>query len=1075
MRTFFGAPQDALLYGTLGVLGVVVLALGITLVRQPLLARLALRNLPRRPGLAVLITLGLTLGTIILSTAFTTGDTMAFAIRSVVAGALGSADEVVFVPSDQRENGFDVAQAIASGTLLAQMSAYMPQSDTDRVVQLLANDPSVAAVVPADLEQAAVAGNDTAFQAEVVVLGVPPDVVDGQGLIDAPDGTPLPLASLAPDEVYVNSEAASSLGLKAGDTAHLYGLSSPGSDQVVQVRAVARLGDLGGGQATVFLPLSRLQEMDGHTDDVNQVLILNSGTPSQRLQESWPVVVTLRNGLLDPSAAQRLYQVLATPTARQTIETAAARSNGAQADKLRQLAATLTVGEPTPAFTALVQDPDVIGPLAALIPGGRQARRSGPLSVAGGARFSALDVQQIAQDQADQWGSAFTNLFVVLGLFSLASGVLLIVLIFSLLALARRGELAVMRALGGRRRDVVLLVAVEGGLYSLISGVFGLVGGVALAYGLISFASALVAQYGFRLQPTVQPGSVVISYALGVLLTFVSVTVTAWRSSRLSITRAIRDLPEPPNPRPGVRWLIGGLLPLVVGAVLIPVGVQRGLSLGYAGGVVLALIGCALVGRWVVRRLGARGWAERALFSLAGAALIGWWLVPPVVLRALHVPVFPPTLELSFLSGLSMLLGAVWLIAYNMGLLRALRGRVPLWRVSVAYLAVHRFRTGLTLAMFGLVVLSLTLGTTLLSVTAQAYGDPVVATGGWDVRGRLDGPPRDVQPDLAQSPAAATAQVSAIGATGVVPVRAIQLGTSAPAIWQPTNVTVVDQGFTQGPNTPLVASSGDPGSAWQTLTQHPGTAIVGAGLLQTANGFRVSAQQGQAFRPVTLWVRDARGIQTAIRLQVIGLADARGPFGSAILAGDETFAAWPAPTEATYDFSVAPNASVEDVTAALNVAVPGLQAIPIRQDLRLVEGLRGLLQMILDGFMGIGLLAGVVALGVISLHAVVERRAQMGLLRSLGFAARSVGLGLMLESGVVALLGSLIGVGVGLAVARGTVEILAQRSPELQLAIPWGQLGVIVLAALVASLLMIVLPARQAARVAPAQALREGV
>ncbi len=80
-------------------MAVVLIGLAVVAVSRPLLVRLALRNLPRRPGFAALITLGLTLGTIILSTAFTTGDTMSLSVRTVVAGALGTADEVVFVPS----------------------------------------------------------------------------------------------------------------------------------------------------------------------------------------------------------------------------------------------------------------------------------------------------------------------------------------------------------------------------------------------------------------------------------------------------------------------------------------------------------------------------------------------------------------------------------------------------------------------------------------------------------------------------------------------------------------------------------------------------------------------------------------------------------------------------------------------------------------------------------------------------------------------------------------------------------------------------------------------------------------
>ena len=45
-------------------------------------------------------------------------------------------------------------------------------------------------------------------------------------------------------------------------------------------------------------------------------------------------------------------------------------------------------------------------------------------AIVGASGFRVLDVQSIAQDQADRWGSAFTDVFVVLGSFSLFSGVL---------------------------------------------------------------------------------------------------------------------------------------------------------------------------------------------------------------------------------------------------------------------------------------------------------------------------------------------------------------------------------------------------------------------------------------------------------------------------------------------------------------------------------------------------------------------------------------------------------------------------------------------------------------------------
>src|SRR3979411_2922935 len=99
MRSLFGLSQDALLVGIAVLVLGVVAVLAVASWRNPLLPRLAWRNLPRRPGFAMLITLGLTIGTVILSSAFTTGDTMSQSVRTVVAGVLGTADEGLFIPS----------------------------------------------------------------------------------------------------------------------------------------------------------------------------------------------------------------------------------------------------------------------------------------------------------------------------------------------------------------------------------------------------------------------------------------------------------------------------------------------------------------------------------------------------------------------------------------------------------------------------------------------------------------------------------------------------------------------------------------------------------------------------------------------------------------------------------------------------------------------------------------------------------------------------------------------------------------------------------------------------------------
>jgi putative ABC transport system permease protein len=127
---------------------------------------------------------------------------------------------------------------------------------------------------------------------------------------------------------------------------------------------------------------------------------------------------------------------------------------------------------------------------------------------------------------------------------------------------------------------------------------------------------------------------------------------------------------------------------------------------------------------------------------------------------------------------------------------------------------------------------------------------------------------------------------------------------------------------------------------------------------------------------------------------------------------------------------------------------------------------------LVEGFMALGLVVGIAALGLIATRSVVERRQQIGMLRAVGFKRGMVLRTFLLESSVVAVLGTLLGVALGLVVGSKVVDNLSQSSPGIQLAIPWAQVGMIVLIAYVATLLTTYLPAWQASRVYPAQALR---
>jgi putative ABC transport system permease protein len=126
------------------------------------------------------------------------------------------------------------------------------------------------------------------------------------------------------------------------------------------------------------------------------------------------------------------------------------------------------------------------------------------------------------------------------------------------------------------------------------------------------------------------------------------------------------------------------------------------------------------------------------------------------------------------------------------------------------------------------------------------------------------------------------------------------------------------------------------------------------------------------------------------------------------------------------------------------------------------------------GFMSLGLLVGVAALGVISTRAVVERRQQIGVLRAIGFKRGMIQLSFLMESSFVSILGSVIGLVLGLVLSYNAVTDISREEgiDAIRFSVPWLQIGFILAVTYLFSLLTTFLPARQASRIYPAEALR---
>ena len=98
---------------------------------------------------------------------------------------------------------------------------------------------------------------------------------------------------------------------------------------------------------------------------------------------------------------------------------------------------------------------------------------------------------------------------------------------------------------------------------------------------------------------------------------------------------------------------------------------------------------------------------------------------------------------------------------------------------------------------------------------------------------------------------------------------------------------------------------------------------------------------------------------------------------------------------------------------------------------------------------------------------VFERTREIGMLRAIGMTRRQVRRMIRHESVITSLIGAVIGLILGVALAA----LLISRVKEITFYMPWLQLGIFLLAAIVVGIVAAIFPARRAARLNPLEAL----
>jgi putative ABC transport system permease protein len=536
---------------------------------------------------------------------------------------------------------------------------------------------------------------------------------------------------------------------------------------------------------------------------------------------------------------------------------------------------------------------------------------------------------------------------------------------------------------------------------------------------------------------------------------------------------------------------------MIVGAPLIVWGLFIKQAFPFTMGVSLELIGLALWVRWVMQSRGApERLYNRVGYSLAGLALVAFWLLPFDTLKNLGVPVLEAGPEMFFLSGLMLVLGGVWTLMYNSDLLLGallpalgrLGGLAPVLKLAVTYPLQHRFRTGLTLAMFSLIIFTLM----VMSVLNSSFGSTGLNLnrdrGGFDIYGTTSAanPVPDIAASVRSNPSVRDAVVAAggIGRLGVGLRQPAGQGKGVSDLtWQPYRLNVADDAYLGSTRFMLHSRArgyGSDAQVWRALRTRPGYAVVDATLAGYDGAFVITSFKyaDKGFMPARLEALDPRS-GTVIPLTVIGVldnnADSRSTFGA--YTGQVTFTSrgLRPPVPDLLFFRTAPGRDVHHTALALGAAFlsNGLDVQEMQAEFDDQRALSNGIITLLQAFMGLGLVVGIAALGVVATRSVVERRQQIGLLRAIGFRRRMVQMTFLMESSFVSLAGTALGVLLGVLLARNLVASFgSSNSSYVQVVVPWGQILLIVLIAYGASLLTTFLPAWQAARVYPAEALR---
>ena len=1009
MQELFGISMVNIMVVMLALLFACLAIIAFIAWRRPVIFKLGIRNIPRRKAQTVLIVVGLMLSTLIIAAAFGTGDTLNHSVSALVYRQLGPVDEIVVASSD----------GDGEGEIFSIFSQTIPESSLDTVRELTADRDDVDAI------------------GGILIAPAP--------AVNIADNDPGEITSFDQiTDVAVQSEPGVLVaGLDTDSFESLGGVTDLDGNQV----------DFGAFSDTeVLLSESGADKLDAGVGDNIVVMFNNQPALLTVAAVAEDSVLTGSFGELDEPAMAMQLAPLQQLSGKEGLLSGIGISNtGGDRDGL-DLSDTV-VNDLKP---ELAQHNLGISP-----------------------------IKKDFVEQAELLASIFVTFFIVFGLFSIAVGILLIVLIFTMLAAERRSEMGMERAVGAQRRQLIQQFLSEGAGYALLAGLvgagLGVLAALAIGYGLQSAFGEFI-----DISPYVHPRSMIIAYALGVVITFLAVAISSWRVSRLNVVAAVRDIPDNYSPRKNRRQLLWGVIMVVVGALMI-VGAQGNDSLA------LFTIGMSLVPFGLAAIVTYFGWHPRWVLTAVGLYLLVFWLLPEDAFETLFGS-YTGDIEMFFVSGIFIVASSTLVIMQNidwfLSISEQLGGRIKGWlpsiRLAASYPSANKGRTGMTVAMFSLIVFSLIVISVINENFAAAFTSDE-ATAGWDVSitTTATNPVDDIEARLADQ-GYDTSTIENIGLL-TTPDEAPAMQFLPPGEEEAGGyeIQIANEAYLDNADLSFQSRAdgyGDDQAIIDALKTEPDVMVVDSFALAANQAFGGEAgitldlPTSGTFEAPVVEVQSPDGSTHPMR--VIGVIDSAisTMFGFYVgpPAGDTIFTSDGEPTKEWFLQLASGVDTTEAARETERALLPfGAQSEDIRQQIEDSQSQQRSFLYILQGFMGLGLIVGIAAVGVIAFRAVVERRQQIGMLRAIGFQRATVARAFVLESAMTVILGVLAGGITGLILSYSLVtgDEFSQAGDSTFI-VPWTLIIIMLVGSVIAALLMAWIPARQASRVVPAEALR---